>query len=67
MQIKFPDLYTQVIYNYLKLHDGELILYRDIMDKFPMCYTTVRRRVNWLIDHNYIRKEKRRISIIPQF
>lgn len=65
--IKFNDLYTQCIYNYLKLHDDSFILYKDIMDKYKMSYPTVRKRIKWLVDNGYIKKNKRHIEIIPQF
>lgn len=67
MRINFNDIYTTCIYNYLSLHDGDLILYKDIMDEYKMSYPTVRSRINWLIKHKYITKKGRRISIIPQF
>lgn len=65
--IKFPDLYTQIIYEYLLKHDDELILYKDIIHHYRMSYPTIRSRIKWLADNGYIQKDKRRIQIIPQF
>lgn len=65
--IRFSDIYTQVIYDYLTKHDDSLILYKDIMDKYRMSYPTIRKRIKWLIDAGYIKKNKRHIEIIPQF
>ena len=63
----FRDVYTQVIYNYIELHDGDLILYKDIMSKFQMSYPTIRKKINWLIKNNFIEKQGRKISIIPEW
>lgn len=65
--IKFPDIYTTCIYNYIQMHDGDLILYRDIMDKYKMSYPTVRRRMKWLVENNYVIKEGRRLSLTNPF
>lgn len=65
--IKFPDLYTQIIYDYILKHDDELILYKDIIENYHISYPTIRNRVNWLEKNGYIQKEKRRVKIIPRF
>lgn len=65
--IKFPDVYLSVIYDYLKKHDDDIILYRDLMDKYKMSYPTVRKKIKWLEDNGYITKNKRRIRIVPQW
>lgn len=65
--IHFNDLYTQVIYNYLTLHDDSIILYKDLMHKYKMSYPTIRKRIKWLTDNGYIKKNRRHIQIIPQF
>ena len=65
--IKFPDVFLGVIYDYLKKHDGDIILYKDLIDKYKMSYTTVRKKIKWLEEHGYIEKNKRRIKIIPQW
>lgn len=64
---KFPDVFTKCIYEYILKHDGELILYKDLMDEYKMCYTTVRKKVNWLIKNQLIVKNKRRFNVIPHF
>lgn len=65
--IRFQDLYTQIIYEYLLKHDDELVLYKDIIEHYHISYPTIRRRIKWLADNGYIQKDKRRIQIIPQF
>lgn len=65
--INFNDLYTQIIYNYIDLHNGDLILYKDLMSKYKMSYPTIRKKVNWLIKNNYINKIGRKFFIIPRF
>lgn len=65
--IKFPDIYTQLIYGYIADRDGDQILYKDLISKYKMSYTTIRKKVNWLIKNNYIRKNGRTIKLVPHF
>lgn len=65
--IKFPDIYTQLIYGYIVDRDGDQILYKDLISKYKMSYNTVRKKINWLIKNNYIRKYGRTIKLVPQF
>lgn len=65
--IRFPDTHTQIIYEYIAKNCDNLILYKDLISKYHMSYTTVRKKVNWLIQNNYIRKHGRTFHIIPQF
>lgn len=62
--IHFPDIYTQMIYNYLRKHGDGYILYKDIMYQYKMSYPTLRKKIKWLEDHHLIRKEKRYIRIV---
>lgn len=62
----FPDLYTRIIYEYVSEHDGDLILYKDLMSKYKMSYPTIRKKVRWLIEHNLIRKSGRQFSLVPR-
>lgn len=66
-EIKFPDIYLQLIYEYLVDHDGDQILYKDLMSKYKISYPTIRRKIKWLIKNNYIRKYGRTIKLVPQF
>lgn len=63
----FPDIYIKVIYDYIRNHDGDLILYKDIMDKYKMSYPTVRKKIKWLIDNKLITKNGRRFNLLPFF
>jgi len=65
--IKFKDLYTQVIYNYLQRHDDEIVLLKNIQEQYHISQPTIRKRLKWLADNKYIKKNKRHIEIIPQF
>lgn len=65
--LRFPDVYIQVIYDYICKHDGDMILYKDIMDKYQMSYPTVAKKIKWLIQNKLITKQGRRITTIPQF
>lgn len=61
----FPDLYTKIIYEYIQKHDGDLILYKDLMNKYKMSYPTIRKKVKWLVDNKVITKRGRRFSLLP--
>ena len=65
--IDFPDIYITVIYDYIKKHDDEIILYKNIRQRYKISYPTIRSRIKWLLNHDYIAKEGRRIRIIPLF
>lgn len=65
--VKFQDLYTQVIYNYLMRHDDEIILLKNIEEQYKISQPTIRKRLKWLADNKYIIKNRRHIRIIPQF
>lgn len=67
MKIIFPDIYTQIIYDYICRHDGDLILYKDLIQNHHMSYTTVRKKIKWLEDNRYIIKRGRYIQTIPQY
>ena len=61
----FPDIYTKVIYEYIKQHDGDLILYKDLMHHYKMSYPTIRKKVRWLIKNKLITKHGRRFNLLP--
>jgi len=65
--IKFPDLYTQIIYDYLTKHDDEQILYKNLREKYKISYPTIEKRIKWLADNKYIIKNRRHIRVIPRF
>ena len=44
MAIKFPDIYLKSIYEYIKLHDGELILYKSIQDIYKISYPNKKKK-----------------------
>ena len=66
-EIKFPDIYLQIIFSYIQDHDGDQILYKDLMSKYKMSYPTIRKKINWLIKNKFIRKNGRTIKLVPQF
>lgn len=61
----FPDLYTQIIYDYISRRDGETILYKNIMEKYKMSYPTIRKKVNWLVKNRLITKNGRKFHVLP--
>ena len=45
----FRDIYSAAIYNYIKAHNNNTILYKDIMREFNISYPTVRKKIRNLI------------------
>lgn len=58
------DIYTMSIYRYIKEHDGNTILLRDIMEEFNITYPTVRNRIKKLIQMKKIERVGRKFKII---
>lgn len=58
------DIYTMSIYRYLKEHEGNTILLKDIMEEFHITYPTVRNRINKLIKMKKIIRDGRKFKII---
>lgn len=52
----FRDIYTKAIFEYIKSHNNNTILYLDIMREFNISYPTVRKKVRNLIRMNRIKK-----------
>lgn len=67
MNIKFKSIYLKSIYNFIKLNDGQTILYKDIMEEFAISYPTVRKNIQWLLDRDLIEKKGKKLSIKSQF
>lgn len=61
----FPDVFTKIIYEYIAQHDGDLILFKDLMSKYKMSYPTIRKKIQWLVEHNLIKKRGRKFTLIP--
>lgn len=64
--LKFPDIYTTCIYRYIFTHNESYILYKDIKLKYSISYPTIRKRIKWLVDHRFIKKEGRYFEIIER-
>lgn len=64
MNYRFRDIYTRAIYNYIKEHNNNTILYLDIMREFNISYPTVRKKIKNLVRMGKIRKEGKHMSII---
>lgn len=45
----FRDIYSAAIYRYIKEHNNNTILYKDIMKEFHISYPTVRKKIRNLI------------------
>lgn len=63
MQIQFPSELLNRIYRYIKVNDGQNILYKDIMEEFNITYPTVRKYIKWLAKRELITINGKRISI----
>lgn len=58
------DIYTMSIYNYIKAHNNNTILLKDICEEFNITYPTVRTRIRKLIKMGKIKKTGRKFSIL---
>lgn len=65
--VQFPNIYLNIIYKYILNHDGEQILYKNIKQIYGISYPTIRKKIDWLVSRNFIRREKRRFWIIPRY
>ncbi len=65
MSTTFPNLYVQMVFEYIRRHDGDYILYKDLIDKYKMSYPTIRKAVKWLVDNKVVTKRGRRFSLLP--
>lgn len=60
----FRDIYTKAIYEYIKKHNDNTILYLDIMREFNISYPTVRKKIRNLIRMGRIQKNGKNMKII---
>lgn len=58
-------IFREFIYRYIREHDGETILYKDLMKEFKTTYPTVRNHIKWLINNNFIIKDGKKIFVHP--
>lgn len=56
--------FVKSVYVYIKRHDGQTILLKDIMDELGTTYPTVINCVRWLIDRDLIRRVGKKFSVI---
>lgn len=63
MNIHLPNRNLQKIYNYIKLNDGQNILYKDIRDELLISYKTIRKHMKWLERRGLIIKNGKRITL----
>lgn len=62
----FRDIYTAAIFNYIKAHNNNTILYKDIMREFNISYPTVRKKIKNLIRTGKIQKNGKFYKIISK-
>lgn len=56
--------FVKSVYVYIKRHDGQTILLKDIMDALGTTYPTVINCVRWLIDRDLIRRDGKKFSVV---
>ena len=64
--MRFVNKYIDRIYKYLYIHDGETILQKDIASDLQIDKKTIRKYLKWLVRREYIKKDGKKISILPQ-
>lgn len=62
----FRDIYTAAIFRYIKDHNNNTILYKDIMREFNITYPTVRKKIRNLIRTGKIEKTGKFYKIISK-
>ena len=62
--LNFPKLRLRNIYSYLRFHDDETVLMKDIAEATDMCQFTVRKYIKWLISHGVIEKDGKHFKIL---
>lgn len=62
----FRDIYTKAIFGYIKEHNNNTILYKDIMREFNITYPTVRKKIKNLIRTGKIQKNGKFYKIISK-
>lgn len=55
--------FNRSVYTYIKRHDGQTILMKDIMNELGVSYPTVRRCLRWLVDRELISRTGKKISV----
>lgn len=62
--INFPKFRLRMIYSYLRFHDDETILMKDIQEATAMSDKTVKKYIQWLISHEVIEKDGKHFKIL---
>lgn len=65
--MRFFNVYLDKIYNYLRQHDGQTVLMKDIARDLNTTRVTVRKYVRWLERRELIKKTGKRFEIVDQF
>lgn len=66
LNMRFLNKKLNAIYKYLYIHDGDIYCQSEIAKDLGFTRTTVRKYVKYLIRREYIKKDGRRIHILPQ-
>jgi len=64
--MRFVNKYIDKIYKYLYIHDGETLLMKDMERELNITVKTIRKYLRWLVRREYIKKDGKKISILPQ-
>ena len=63
-KMAFRDIYTMAIYRYIKDHNNNTILFKDIMAEFGITYPTVRKKIKNLVRMGKIQKNGKFYKIL---
>lgn len=62
----FRDVFSMAIFYYIKAHDNNTILYKDIMEEFDLSYPTVRRKIKNLVRTGKIKKTGKKYKVLEK-
>lgn len=60
------DALARVVYNYIKEHDGQTILIKNIEKETAITPTTIRRKIKLLVEKGLINRDGKNFSIIQK-
>lgn len=64
--MRFINKKLDAIYKYIFIHDGDIYCQLEMEKDLNITRKTIRKYVNYLIKREYIKKDGRRLHILPQ-
>ena len=62
----FRDIYSRSIFYYIKEHNNNTILFKDIMEEFNISYPTVRKKIKNLIRTGKIERKGKKYKVLKE-